>query len=221
MSDESMQALDGFPLNLTGRSSDHWVEETIDPAERGLIIIPKYHPFYAHNLEIINTATQTPLVENEAYRLVYLHDELTLKTGRSVYRYIELLNADGLQPITLRYQTVGGPYLRADIAELEALINQKKQTPVDFSSLKDKPDLYPPSPHRHDISTDIQGMDALLRSIESLRQAMIQQPQSLPVASHDEALEGIRNDRTMTPHTVKAMVDHLIQESQKIQKGKS
>ena len=200
-----------YPLDLTGQVTTNRVVETIDPKGRGPLIVPRYFPYYATSLVVMDASTHTFIDEGTHYVPHLLHDELTLKTGKSVYCYIELKAIESYETkaIRLEYQTVGGHYNSPNLTHIEAMINKEKPEGVDFHHLKNTPDLYPPKPHFHHIAQDLRGYAEFLKAMEELRQVLLESNNPLPIATLEEALKGERNDCIMTPRQVRAVLDYL------------
>jgi len=164
-----------YPLDLSGVTTANRVEEyhTLGVNEYRAFAL-KNGPFYPDNLVVRETNSQKPLVRGDDYECVYFIDSIAeLTSGLEVCGVIVITNSNVSTDIVVNANIVGGPFaqsgeaISAAIDELE-LDNRN----VYWKDIINKPDLFTPAPHLHDVG-DIFGFEYIVSIIGEIRDAMM------------------------------------------------
>lgn len=162
-----------FELDITGTNPNNRVIDephTVNTLTPVRSIVPTYGPFFAESLIVRSGATT--LTRGVDYQIVELHQEATLKYGKEISSVILILNSTLGPNFTITYQVLGGHYTYSDepIANLyEAVINDNR--PVDWANIINKPDVYPPTLHRH-LMDDLYGFEYIVDYLERIKRAI-------------------------------------------------
>lgn len=142
-------------IDYTGSNSDYRKQETIDISKiPSPWIIPESNPFYEEGVKIIKGGM--PLIKGTDYVLVETDPELEVKTGRSVYLYIELSDEILLsgEQLTLYYQSVYNDTY--SVNKLMTLLSNMLVNDIKVNwqtQVTNKPSSYPSTAHQHDITS--------------------------------------------------------------------
>ena len=165
-----------YPEDLTGVNPDNSVVgEVIALNDRPIRVgVPKYAPFFAKSLVVIDQLTQRLLIEGVDYRIPIISQEATLRVGETIADAFLIENNTVSANIIVNYQVLGGNYQNniANIAQIyESYINDNRS--VDWiSGVYGKPDEYPPSLHPHWLS-EIFGFEPITVELERIAQAIM------------------------------------------------
>lgn len=146
-----------YPFDPTGHDSGNLVvgeRHTLPPIHRRMIV-PREGAFYANSLHI--TQNQRTLVKGKDYELAALYHDATVEVGQDVNIIIYMSNLDIVGDIDITYQVIGGKFTGAFEA-IQQYVNVLLVDPrkVYWDDILDKPELYAPKEHFHDIN-DVYG----------------------------------------------------------------
>lgn len=172
-----------YPFDKTGKATTNLVlneTRTVDH-ELNRAWAPQAGAFYGDSLVMRNADTGGPLYVGTDYVLLYPDPENTAKLGLPVYSLISLTNKAVIN-VSYDYQVVGGD-ISFSIPAIQQLLNDLMQDSrvVTWDNIWGKPVTFQPSPHLHDASTDLVGMEYLVLALEELSRVIGQGD----VASHD------------------------------------
>lgn len=165
-----------LPLDLTGTALDNRIENEehlIDGIEENRIWVPSAGPFFVSTLQVRHPDTNALLLPTIDYQAIWLNADATKETGKTICSAVRVINT-ALDSVRLTYQAVGGDYgLNYDalVSALEAAVLPGAST-IGWGFIVDKPAQFEPTAHIHHMRT-IYGLEELLVSLESLRQAII------------------------------------------------
>lgn len=177
-----------YPFDTTGKADTnlvtnelHTLTEVNSAPYR--LLIPVASPFYLNNLlleHIDESGAVRELIEGVDYYNALIYMAASRSTGRPVYGGWSINNALINGTIRCQYQTVGGPWV-ADSAYVyqQLLENQANPRTVYWDQITNIQDLFPPTPHTDNIQ-DFTGLDSVLATMDSIRQAILDAPNNLP-----------------------------------------
>lgn len=130
--------------------------------------------FYTQSFIVQVQATNARLVLGTDYNFIGFDDEVTKLSGHEVAAGIYVTNTTISGIITLTYQCVGGP--QGDnqniVTQLRDTIGALASTTLGWNSVKNKPSAFPPTPHIHNILTDLDGLGTLSSIFLDIYQAL-------------------------------------------------
>lgn len=172
-----------YPFDKTGKASTNLVlkeTRTVDH-ELNRAWAPAGGAFYGDSLRMRNSDTGLPLYVGQDYVLLYPDPENTAKLGMPVYSLLSLTNKKIIN-VDYDYQVVGGD-VSFSIPAIQQMLNDLMQDNrvVVWDNIWGKPVTFQPSPHLHDASTDLVGLEYMVLALEELSRVIGQGD----VASHD------------------------------------
>lgn len=172
-----------YPLDKTGKAVTNLVlnETRAVDHELNRAWAPQAGAFYGDSLVMRNADTGAKLYVGTDYVLLYPDPENTAKLGKPVYSLVSLINKSIIN-VSYDYQVVGGDISFSIPAIAKMLTDlQQDSRVVSWDNIWGKPVTFQPSPHLHDASTDLVGMEYLVLGLEELSRVIAQGD----VASHD------------------------------------
>lgn len=222
-----------YPLDITGTNLDNFINGEIhtlsDKPVRALA--PTYGAFFTESLKVFDNLNQHQLVRGTHYVCTELLQMPTELYGKEICYLILIIDPTISPEVVIQYQVLGGLYTHSS----DAIINiyetiMKDNRPINWIDVLNKPLGYTPTQHLHD-SRDIYGFEYLVTALERIRNAIItsdvpayenimdwltqeiasiRQEANFPkIATTNEAVAGIINDKYMTPLRVKEVLDKL------------
>lgn len=220
-----------YPLDTTGLNLDNLVSDEIHTLSNKPVraIAPTYGAFYTESLKIFDLQTQRQLVKGTQYLCTELLQTPTELYGKEICYLILIIDPAISNQVLIQYQVLGGLYTRSG----DAIINiyetiMRDERPVNWVDVLNKPLGYAPSQHFHD-SRDIYGFEYLVTALERIRNAIVSsnvpayervmdwlsleldtirnQANFPTMATTQEAIQGIVNDKYMSPLRVKEVLD--------------
>lgn len=192
-------------------------------------IIPFAAPYYRASLKVVYVPTGLQMVEGVDYLCTHYFYSATTSLGQPVYGSITLINKELSGNLDLTYQTVGGDWTlnEGTITEVmsQSLLDPRTAT---WEQVVELPYAFPPTDHEHPVE-DLTGMAEVVDSIQAVADAIIAQAEgaseahinnkenphevtkaqvglslvsNYSVASTQEAIDGLLNNRYMTPALV-------------------
>lgn len=201
-----------YPYDPTGRSPSNLVVGEIHtlPPVNNRIIVPRLGAFYARSLIITHNGNRLTLGRD--YELAALYHDATVATGQDVNVMIYFSNLDLDGEFILEYQVVGGQFTGV-WETIQQYVNVLLVDPrrVRWDDILDKPELYAPMDHFHDVN-DIYGLNYLVPKLEEIRQVILRvrskemrkvwdrilsikkDTEALILRANDELINRIRNE---------------------------
>ncbi len=207
------------------------------------LIVPKNGPFFRRGLIVKHISTGKTLVEGVDFALGHKFTRATIETARPVYGSILILNRELTGAFDATYQTLGGEFVIDTQAALETLLNtQIDPRTTTWEAVIQVPALFPPYDHYFDADTLV-GAEALRLAILQIRDVINTVPERLlPVlmthlddagnphrvnkndvglgfvdnfktATVAETIEGMLNNRFVTPSGVRQLIASINTES--------
>lgn len=163
-----------YPLDLTGKLESNLIQHevhTFDTPE-SRIFVPNAGSFFTASLNIRDNKGNLlrPIVD---YQVLYLQEEATLESGKNVESVIWVIN-EKIPEVILSYQAIGGQYSNT-VAGIKQELQRSgpHHNTVDWeTNVFNKPDAYPPAPHRHLIG-DVQGWEYFGVYLDGIRKAIL------------------------------------------------
>ena len=159
-----------YPVDLTGKHPDNLVANEmheLSPTHRA--IVPREGYFYG--ISVIVRLGDRVLVNDKDYRLDDLNPDLTKMTRKAVYKSLVILDESLMGEISLTYQCYGrsDDYSTTFINEMykEVLNNRHPE----WKYVINKPDAFPPLPHRHRIK-EVINWDSAVNELRNLIQVI-------------------------------------------------
>ena len=207
------------------------------------LIVPKNGPFFRKGLIVKHVSTGKNLVEGVDFALGHKFTRATIETARPVYGSILILNRELTGAFDVTYQTLGGEFTIDTQAALGTLLNtQIDPRTTTWEAVIKVPALFPPYNHYFDADTLV-GAEALRLAILQIRDTIATMPERLlPIlmahlddvdnphrvdkndvglgfvdnfktATVAETIEGMLNNRFVTPSGVRQMIASINTES--------
>ena len=164
----------GYPLDLTGAAPTNLVVNEIHtfttPPTR--LFVPAGGPFYSTTMEIRNNATNALLQPNSDYKLLHLHREGTIASGKQVCAVVYVLNLD-ITAIRIQYQCIGDNYADTSDTIRDLLSGTPPVEPsIAWGYVFGAPVQFAPAEHLHHAD-EVYGMQEVVSAIEQLRVAVL------------------------------------------------
>lgn len=168
-----------YPLDLTGENSTNAISGELHTigTDRYRCFAVNYGYFYEDSVVLVDRATNRRLVEGKDADYVCLYynaDISTVTKGKKrVCGAILVHNLAVSTDISVGYQLVGGHFANysAMIEEAIALLELDNRN-VYWKDVLDKPDLFEPAPHAHDIG-DAYGFEYITDLLGALQNAIL------------------------------------------------
>lgn len=164
-----------YPIDLSGgRQSNRVEEQVVIGVSQYRAFALKNGPFYPHNLDVIETNTGRVLARGDDYECVYFYRDIAkLTQGLEVAGVIVIHNPEIGTNLTVSANIVGGPFTSSAAAIDQAITDLEiDNRNVYWRNIIDKPDLFQPPPHHHDIG-DIFGFEFIIDILGAIRDTMI------------------------------------------------
>lgn len=164
----------GYPLDLTGAAPSNLVVNEIHTFTTAptRLFVPAAGPFYTTTLDIRNNATNAVLQPNTDYKLLHLHREGTIASGKQICAVIYVMNLD-ITAIRIQYQCIGDNY--ADTSDIirDLLTGSPPPEPsIAWGHVFGAPVQFAPAEHLHHVD-EVYGMQEVVSAIEQLRVATL------------------------------------------------
>ena len=147
------------------------------------IFIPSHAPFYLNNLllEHINEqGVATTLVEGIDYYPVLPYMAASRSIGQSIYGGLSIISTLAQGVVRLQYQTLGGSWTAdPDYVYNQLLTSVYNNRTTWWDRLTNVQQIFPPMDHEH-VADDIEGHQALLEKLDTIREAILNQPNTIP-----------------------------------------
>lgn len=171
-------------LDLTGIDGNNLVlnEPHILPTGLDLrAFMTDYGPFYKEGLVVKDSSSGATLTSDK-YDLSDLETDITIKTGKEVFKTVIIKDSSVSDNILITYQVVGGDYERLSANTID-LLNQAMNSdrPVDWVDVLNKPQLYPASSHLH-LLQDVKGFGPFVTALDRIVNAI--SVSNLPLYQH-------------------------------------
>ena len=207
------------------------------------LIVPKNGPFFRRGLVVKHIATDKTLTEGVDFALGHKFTRATIETARPVYGSILILNRELTGAFDVTYQTLGGEFAIDTQLTLETLLNtQIDPRNTTWEAVINVPPLFPPYNHYFDAD-NLVGADDLRLAILQIRDTIAAMPERLlPIlmthlddvdnphrvdkedvglgfvdnfktATVAETIEGMLNNRFVTPSGVRQLIASINTES--------
>lgn len=164
--------LNRYRLDLTGSSSQNKVVGEPHQKEVDAMFfafVPNAGCFYKSSLKVYSGKTQ---LSTSKYTVHCPNSAASQSSGLEVDAIIEIKDA-AITSVSIDYQAVGGEYAWTtyalnDLLETAARTNQN----IDFNAILNKPVDYPPSPHLHNLNTEMYGTDWIVMALNNILNAI-------------------------------------------------
>jgi len=163
-----------YPYDPTGSSLNNAVLN--DPykldykAARSIAV--RYGCFYSKSVIVKDAATQEILKRGVHYSFTCLNAEAVMLTGREIHSMIIITEKTVSDTVLVSYQAVGGQFSSHENA-IEQLVQSTSldAREVFWPNIDDKPSVFPPEKHTHDIG-DIYNFNQFVYRTDRIRQAL-------------------------------------------------
>lgn len=164
-----------YPLDLTGTSRDNLVLNelhTLKPTRVRAVALQN-GAFYTASVVIRDVATARVLVVGQDYEFDNLYQIASEHAKAEVAAIIVITNTEVSNTISVDYQCIGGLYGYSTTAIMQQIEDlQLDNRKVEWGNIYNKPAVYPPAKHLHDIG-DVYGFEYLVQAIQQLRHAIM------------------------------------------------
>jgi hypothetical protein len=196
-----------YPLDITGTNPDNFVanEDHVLINRPSRALAPTYGAYFSDTLVVVDKATQKTLKRGLDYLCTELIQVATEQTGKEVCYLIIIVNTTISSTVTVSYQAIGGAYTRSADAILSMLdLIHRDDRPVNWPDIVDRPDVFTPAPHLHDIG-DAYGFEYIIASLERVRNAILLSD----TPAYDRILTWMDNQFDLNKQTNQLQVDTL------------
>lgn len=165
-----------YPVDLTGSSTANRIENeyiTIGTDKYRAFTLG-YAPFFADGLTLRERKATTLLKEGTDYEVLYFFSDLTKLTGgKRICGVVCITNTKVGTDLVAGYNTVGGHYANCASIIQQAIFDLNLDNREAYwQSVIDKPDLFQPTPHIHDIG-DVYGLEFQIDTLIAIREAIM------------------------------------------------
>lgn len=164
-----------YPLDLTGTSRDNLVLNelhTLKPTRVRAVALQN-GAFYTASVVIRDVATARVLVVGQDYEFDNLYQMASEHAKAEVAAIIVITNTEVSNTVSVDYQCIGGLYGYSTTAIMQQIEDlQLDNRKVEWGNIYNKPAVYPPAKHLHDIG-DVYGFEYLVQAIQQLRHAIM------------------------------------------------
>lgn len=164
-----------YQLDLTGTSRDNLVLNelhTLKPTRVRAVALQN-GAFYTASVVIRDVATARVLVAGQDYEFDNLYQMASEHAKAEVAAIIVITNTEVSNTISVDYQCIGGLYGYSTTAIMQQIEDlQLDNRKVEWGNIYNKPAVYPPAKHLHDIG-DVYGFEYLVQAIQQLRHAIM------------------------------------------------
>ena len=165
-----------YPLDFSGTATSNRIEGELRTigTDRYRAFTLNFAPFYTSNLTIKERGKTKLLVRGTDYECLYFYPELTkLAAGKEICGVVVITNANIGTELVVGYNTVGGHYAHsADVIQMAIEALELDNRNVYWQDVIDKPDLFQPTPHLHDIG-DVYGLEFHIDVLVAIRDAIL------------------------------------------------
>lgn len=164
----------GYPLDLTGAAPTNLVvNEThtfTTPDTR--VFVPSGGPFYSSTVILRHGITNAVLLPNTDYKLLHLHRDGTIASGKQVCAVVYIHNLN-IPSVVMQYQIIGSTY--ADTADsIRDLLSGTHPIPpsIAWGHVFGAPVQFAPAEHLHHAD-EVYGMQEVVSALEQMRVAIL------------------------------------------------
>lgn len=165
-----------YPVDLTGTSTANRIENeyiTVGTDKYRAFTL-SYAPFFADSLTLKERNATSLLKEGTDYEVLYFFTDLTkLAGGKRICGVVCITNTKVGTDLVAGYNTVGGHYANCASIIQQAIFDLNLDNRETYwQSVIDKPDLFQPTPHIHDIG-DVYGLEFQIDTLIAIREAIV------------------------------------------------
>lgn len=199
-----------YVLDPTGIDPNNYVNSEPHILPDGLFVravAPTYGAFFTESVKVYDAATNTLLTRGTQYTCTELLDLVTQAYAKEIC-YLILINDRAVSSnIRISYQALGGPYTRSADAIVNIYNNFKDDNrPMSWPSIVNKPNVFPPGPHLHDIG-DVYGFEYLVFACERIRNAILLSD----VPGYEKVLTYVTDQIRLFKQTIESRLNQLEQ----------
>lgn len=163
-----------YPEDLTGTNPTNLVSNEVKllPRINNRGFAPSYGPFFAESFKLWHVATGKLLEPGVDYQILVMNQKATRVSGKLICSLIYVNNPLYADEFRYSYQTIGDNWTM-NVEAIQQMIDalQLDGRSIIWDDILDKPVLFPPAPHLHDVA-DWYGMEAVVGSIDNLTEAV-------------------------------------------------
>lgn len=182
-----------YRLDINGQAKENLItRETLVRSEngRGDVIVPKHAPFFMESLVLYFPESSTPLILNKDYEFVDIDHELSEFCGAPISWFIKLKSSE-LQKVQATYQTLGSVPKLTETTKQWFISAINDERPVWWDYITNKPTLFDPRVHGHDLNTAFYNFQALAKIFKDKREILF--GENGPIPHRDFYLQQITN----------------------------
>lgn len=199
-----------------------------------VLMIPFFAPYFRSSMKIVHLQNGRELVPDVDYACTHYFYEATTKIGQPIYGSITILDKTLSGTVAMRYQTIGGEWT-IDEQQIEQILANTLLNPrvATWEQIVDLPHQFPPIDHPHDVNDDMGRMENVIEAIYTITDAILQVGEgaseahinnrnnphevtaaqvglgsvvNAPMATPQEAIDGVAGNRYINPITLRAAV---------------
>lgn len=205
--------LERYPFDYTGEAETNLVDGELHvapPGKKDKIFVLLEGPAFSRSIKL-RYGDGTYLRPWVDFQPVNLYPEATHAVGEACTGMVMIINESVTGYVYAEYQVVGGKYdhnSRAVEDLLWAAVSDDR--PVFWPDILDKPSVFPPSPHHHDIFNDTYGWEARVALVDNWTTQLLEQGVSDRVDSIVEAISFVEEYLAARhKHTVELIDGHI------------
>lgn len=158
-----------YRLDITGKNQENLIPfEHLqrEDNDRKMIVVPRHAPFFIDSV-ILSFPDGTPMVYGTHYEFFNIMGELSRRTGKAVGCFIRILDKT-ITRFNARYQTVGSVSLfdKSFLDLYNTVIDDERA--VWFDDIANKPILFDPEQHGHDVRYGVYAFKDLADAFEQM-----------------------------------------------------
>ena len=164
----------GYPLDLTGAAPTNLVvNEThtfTTPDTR--VFVPSGGPFYSSTVILRHGITNAVLLPNTDYKLLHLHRDGTIASGKQVCAVVYIHNLN-IPSVVMQYQIIGSTYADTADSIRDLLSGTPPLEPsIAWGHVFGTPVQFAPAEHLHHAD-EVYGMQEVVSALEQMRVAIL------------------------------------------------
>lgn len=205
--------LERYPFDYTGEAETNLVDgelHVVPPGKKDKIFTLMEGPAFSRTIKLRygNGQYLRPWVD---FQPVNLYPEATNAVGEACTGMVMIINESVSGYVYAEYQVVGGKYdhnSRAVEDLLWAAVSDDR--PVFWPDILDRPSVFPPTPHHHDIFNDTYGWEARIALVDNWTVQMFEQGTSERVDGVLDAISIVEDYLAARhAHTVELIDGHI------------
>lgn len=202
--------LERYPFDYTGEATTNLVDgelHVIPPGPKNRIFTLVEGAAFSKSIKL-RYGDGTYLRPWIDFQPVNLYPEATKAVGEACTGMVMIINESVTGYTYAEYQVVGGKYDHNSQAVEDLLwAAVSDDRPVFFPDILDRPSVYPPSPHHHDIFNETYGWDARVLLVDTWTTEVLEKADTDRLAGIRQAIKAVDDYLTVRNNHANELID--------------